>query len=208
MSDWSSDVCSSDLEHRCHRPGAAQEARRGARPEAPQRLRAGAGGGDRTPDLAAALRVLGAPRSRAWPRASPERTGLSMAGQALGFHQLHRGAKNSWWRSLLGVVLLLLIGLVILPLFLEVAILVGILASGTDDVLADYQRLLDLTNPTPLGLAHLNLVLAGLIPTVFFISWALHGLKPGWRTSIMPRMRWSFFAVCLGLSFIALFATL
>ncbi|NYG58203.1 hypothetical protein BJ980_001126 [Nocardioides daedukensis] len=131
-----------------------------------------------------------------------------MAGQGLGFHQLHRGAKNSWWRSLLGVVLLLLIGLVILPLFLEVAILIGILASGTDDVLADYQRLLDLTNPTPLGLAHLNLVLAGLIPTVFLISWLLHGLRPGWRTSIMPRMRWSFFAVCLGLSFIALFATL
>lgn len=139
----------------------------------------------------------------------PEETEpLEPSGEQLGFHQLHRGGRNSWWRPILGTILMLLLGLIILPLLLEAAILIKIVVDGSTDVMADYERMLDLTNPTPLGLAHLNLILAGLIPTVFFISWLLHGLKPGWRTSVMPRMRWKFFVVCLGLSMVALFVTL
>src|SRR5699024_9475075 len=65
-----------------------------------------------------------------------------------------------------------------------------------------------LQDPTPLGLANLNLVLAALIPVTFLATWALHGLRPGWLTSVMPRMRWSFFAACFGLSMVALLATL
>ena len=52
------------LDDRGHRRGAARQARRGARPQAPQRLRPGAGRRDRSPGLAAAVRVPRAARPR------------------------------------------------------------------------------------------------------------------------------------------------
>jgi membrane protease YdiL (CAAX protease family) len=67
--------------------------------------------------------------------------------------------------------------------------------------------LADIENPTPLGLAYLNVSLASAIPVAFLAIWALHGLRPRWLTSVVPRMRWGYFAVCIGLSVIALIAT-
>lgn len=125
----------------------------------------------------------------------------------LRYHELHRGGRRSWWRSLLGVLMLVVVGLLLLPLLIQVAILVWLLASGAPDVMGEFERTLDLNNPTPLGLANLNLTLAGLIPITFLATWALHGLRPGWLTSVRPRMRWGFFLACLGLSLVALVAT-
>jgi membrane protease YdiL (CAAX protease family) len=34
----------------------------------------------------------------------------------------------------------------------------------------------------------------------------VHNLRPRWLTSVVPRMRWKFFAICLGLSVVALAA--
>ena len=58
-----------DVDHRRDRGGAARRARRGARAQAAQRLRAGPGRGHRPPGLAAAVRVARAARPR--PVASP-----------------------------------------------------------------------------------------------------------------------------------------
>ncbi|MDT0202883.1 type II CAAX endopeptidase family protein [Nocardioides sp. AE5] len=126
----------------------------------------------------------------------------------LGFHQLHRGFRNAWWRSVLGIVVLVAVGVVLLQVILNTAISVAIALGGSDDVSGDYDRLLDLSDPTPFGLARLMLVLAGLIPVVFAVSWFLHRMRPGWRTSIAPRMRWGFFGICLVISVLALIATL
>lgn len=127
---------------------------------------------------------------------------------ALEYHQLHRGGASRWWRSVVGILLLVLIGLVVIPGTLQVLALVWVVATGSSDVVADYETLLDLDDVTPFGLAYLNLTLAGLIPTVLLITWWLHRLRPGWVISVAGRMRWKFFLVCFGLSFVALVATL
>lgn len=139
--------------------------------------------------------------------ASPELKSPEPA-PALQYHQLQRAGARGWWRSVLGVVLVALLGLIAVPAVLQIALLGGLIASGSTDLLGDYSRLLDLNDPTPIGLAYLNLVLAALIPITFLITRWLHGLRPGWLTSIFPRMRWRFFLVCFGLSFVALLATL
>ncbi|QIX28619.1 CPBP family intramembrane metalloprotease [Nocardioides sp. JQ2195] len=131
-----------------------------------------------------------------------------MPAGALGYHQLHRAGASSWWRSVLGVLLLVVIALLVVPGTLQVITLVWLAANGSSDMTADYTRLLDLGDVTPYGLAYLNLTLAGLIPTVLLVTWWLHRLRPGWVTSVVGRMRWKFFVACLGLSVLALVATL
>lgn len=124
----------------------------------------------------------------------------------LEFHQLLRGGRPGWfWVGIPGVIVLL-IAWFLAQLALIVPFLAGLMASGRSlESSLDY--LADLEHPTPLGLAYLNLGLASAIPLAFLAIWALHGLRPGWLTSVVPRMRWAYFSVCLGLSFVALIAT-
>ena len=51
-------------------------------------------------------------------------------------------------------------------------------------------------------------MLAAAIPITWLLIRTLHGLKPRWLASVLPRLRWRYFVVCLGLAFVALFATL
>ncbi len=60
---------------------------------------------------------------------------------------------------------------------------------------------------TPASLAYLNLSLAAAIPVVWLVNRVLHGLRPGWLSSVAPRLRWRWFAVTLGLAVVALIAT-
>jgi membrane protease YdiL (CAAX protease family) len=125
----------------------------------------------------------------------------------VGYHLLHRLGRPGRWRPILGVLLVLAGVFVLAPVLLQVPYLVYLAATG-QPLLAGMERLVDLTNPTPLALAYLNLVLAAAIPVVWLITWALHGLRPRWLSSVVPRLRWRFFAACLGLSVLALVATL
>ncbi|HEX2773301.1 MAG TPA: type II CAAX endopeptidase family protein, partial [Micromonosporaceae bacterium] len=77
-----------------------------------------------------------------------------------------------------------------------------------DPVIAGMERLLDLNDPTPAGLAYLNLTLASAIPVTWLLVRALHGVRPRWLASVRPRIRWGWFATCLGLSVLALVLTL
>jgi membrane protease YdiL (CAAX protease family) len=125
----------------------------------------------------------------------------------VGYHLLHRLGRPGRWRPILGVLLVLAGVFVLAPVLLQVPYHVYLAATG-QPLLAGMERLVDLTNPTPLALAYLNLVLAAAIPVVWLITWALHGLRPRWLSSVVPRLRWRFFAACLGLSVLALVATL
>ena len=88
--------------------------------------------------------------------------------------------------------------LLVLPLLMMVPFLVYYAATGAE-VGASVTRLVDLTDPTPAGLAYLNLSLAGLIPLTWLIVRYLHGLRPRWLSSIRPRLRWGYLFVCFGL---------
>lgn len=128
-------------------------------------------------------------------------------GSGLPYHLLHRGGRPGVWRPIVGLVVLLAAYLIVVPLLVQVGFAVGLAAAGRD-VLDGLERMIDLDDPTPLGLAYLNVVLAAAIPVVWLIGRLLHGLRPGWLSSVAPRIRWGWLLVCLGLSVAALIATL
>ncbi|GAA0973794.1 hypothetical protein ENKNEFLB_01328 [Nocardioides aquaticus] len=126
------------------------------------------------------------------------------------YHRIHRiGAygRHGWWRALVGVLLTVAGMLLVVPLVVLLGFVVFFLLTGGD--VADRTLVLvDTSDVTPLGLAYLNLSLAGSILVAWFVTRVLHGLRPGWLSSVRPRIRWGWFAVSLGLSVVALVATL
>jgi membrane protease YdiL (CAAX protease family) len=74
--------------------------------------------------------------------------------------------------------------------------------------MVDVARLADLERPTPAGLAFLNVALATFIPLAMVGERLLHGINPRWLASVRPRLRWRYLLACLGISIIALIATL
>ncbi len=106
----------------------------------------------------------------------------------------------------MGVPLLVFATFVLAPLAAFVPVIGWLLVTG-EPVVAGLDAALDLDHVTPLGLAYVNIVLAAAIPIAILVNLALHGLGPGWLTSVARRIRWRFFGACLGLSAVALLAT-
>lgn len=140
------------------------------------------------------------------PEPEPWRTPAPPPVDGLEFHQLYRAGRPGWWIA--GVAAIPVVGayFVFVPVVLLLPFLVGYALAG-QPVLGSLAQLADLSDPTPAALAYLNLTLAAAIPVTFLAVWALHGLRPGWLTSVRPRMRWTWFLVCIGLSVLALMAT-
>lgn len=131
------------------------------------------------------------------------------SSKGVEYHLIQRTGKwgpHGWWRPLTGVVTLVVLMFLVVQVALIMAFTVGFLVAG-DDVVKSVQRLIDTDNVTPLGLAYLNLSLAAAIPCAMFVLWAFHGLRPRWLASVLPRIRWVWLLVCLGLSLLALIAT-
>jgi hypothetical protein len=125
----------------------------------------------------------------------------------LPYHLLLLGGwGGTWWRALIGLVCLAVGMVLVSPFVMLVPFAVYYLATG-EDVVSSISSLVDITEPTPAGLAYVNLSLAGLILVSWMIIRWLHGLRPRWLSSIRPRLRWGYLAACLGLSFVALVAT-
>lgn len=123
------------------------------------------------------------------------------------YHQLHRVGRPGVWRSLVGALTLLVLGFAVVPLLVGGVAVVVLLAAGRslDDAIGS----MDVTQQvTPAGLAVLNVTLAAGILVAWLVSWLFHRLKPRWLASVAPRIRWRYFFVCLGLSVVALIATL
>lgn len=121
----------------------------------------------------------------------------------LGYHQLHRGGPRGWWRPVVGVVLLLLSMFVIGGVVLTAAVFVeAVLAPDFVQALED-----PLDDPGPVVIGGVLLSLAVLIPVTIGISVLLHRLRPGFLMSVTGRVRWRYLVSCLGLSVIALMAT-
>jgi membrane protease YdiL (CAAX protease family) len=125
----------------------------------------------------------------------------------LSYHLVQRGGRPGWWRPVVGTILLVATMLTLVPLLLQLPFALGYAVAG-DPVGDSMTRLLDLEDPTPAGLAYLNLVLAAAIPVTWFLTRVVHGLRPRWLASVRPRIRWRWFGLCLGLSVLSLFATL
>jgi membrane protease YdiL (CAAX protease family) len=122
------------------------------------------------------------------------------------YHLVHRLGRGGAWRPVLGVVLLTVGVFAVAPFLWQLPYVAWLLATG-EPVGAGMDRLLDLEDPTPLTLAYVNLILATAIPLTWLLTRWLHGLRPGLLSSVAGRLRWRFLLACLGISVVALVAT-
>ncbi|HSF36833.1 MAG TPA: type II CAAX endopeptidase family protein [Nocardioides sp.] len=123
------------------------------------------------------------------------------------YHQLHRVGRPGVWRSVVGALLLIVLVFGVVPLVAGGIAFVTLLATGSSA--QEASAVLDVTEEaTPAGLALLNVIIAAAIPLTFLVTWWLHRLKPRWVSSVAPRLRWGYLLVCLGLSVVALVASL
>jgi membrane protease YdiL (CAAX protease family) len=138
---------------------------------------------------------------------APAATGHAEPPVPLRYHQLLRAGRPGAWRPVAGTVSLVAVMVVVVPLFWQLPFALWFLVRG-EPVVAGMGRLIDLGDPTPAGLAYLNLTLASAIPVTWLLVRTVHGVRPRWLASVAPRIRWRWFATCLGLSLLALVATL
>ena len=124
---------------------------------------------------------------RGWPRWQAD--GRMSDGRRLAYHELHEGGDPGLWRPLVGVLVLIAVVFVAVPVGMLVPFVAYYLLSGAP-FQESLEGLVDLSDPTPAGLAYLNLTLASAIPVTWFLSRFLHGLKPRWLASVRPRIRW------------------
>ena len=125
----------------------------------------------------------------------------------LPYHLILRGGwSGAWWRGLIGILAGIIVMMLVLPFVMLVPFIAWFALTG-QDVGAEMGALVDIGDPSPATLAYLNLTLAGLIPATWALVRLLHGLRPRWLSSVAPRLRWKYLVVCLGLSVVALLAT-
>ena len=129
-----------------------------------------------------------------------------MTGERLPYHLVLRAGRRGWWVPVVGLLSFVVGMVLVIPLLLQIPLITYLGLTGTD-VLGDLETTLDLENPTPLGLAYLNLVLAGAIPLTWLLVRTLHRVRPRWLASVGPRIRWKYLVVCVGLSLLSLLAT-
>ena len=123
------------------------------------------------------------------------------------YHLILLGGRPGWWRPAVGIVSLVVGMLLVVPIVWQIPFVFGFAATG-QPVLSSVEDMLDLENPTPLGLAYLNIVLASAIPLTWLIIRVVHGLRPRWLASVLPRLRWRYLLACLGLAMLALIVTI
>jgi membrane protease YdiL (CAAX protease family) len=128
-------------------------------------------------------------------------------GTGLPYHLIQRGGRPGVWRPVVGVIAFVVAFLVAVPVLVQVPFAVGFAVSG-EGVADGLTRITDFDDPTPLGLAYLNISLACAIPVAWLLTRVIHGLRPRWLASVAPRIRWRWLLVCFGLAIVALFATL
>lgn len=128
--------------------------------------------------------------------------------EELPYHQIHRGGRwgaNGWWRGLVGIVCLG-IGVFLVQVVVLLGLTVAYLVQGLSAAEAEARMTGD--PATPGFVLAVNLGWALSIPVAWLVLRAFHGLRPRWLSSILPRIRWRWFAACLGLSIGALVATI
>jgi uncharacterized protein len=107
------------------------------------------------------------------------------------FLQAMRSRDWSWWRPLLGLLLLTVV-YGALAVAIAVAGVFGLLASGADvgalpDVASE-----ELTDPWLLLFLNVSLIVA--IPCVWMVWAVAHGMRRGWSSSVLARLRWRLLA--------------
>lgn len=121
------------------------------------------------------------------------------------YHEMLRTWTYAWWRPTLGVLLLVAGMTIVLPLVLFPVLIVGVLIEGTNgDFASALTDAATFTTPSPAGLLYINLTLGATVLWTWGLIRVLHQMRPRWLSSVRPKLRWQFLAVCVGLGVVAL----
>jgi uncharacterized protein len=123
------------------------------------------------------------------------------------YHQMLRNWDYAPWRSVVGILIVLLGFILVVPLLALPILIVGV-AFQPGDFLTNFERAGTLQEITPAGMLYLNVSIGGAILVTWLAIRVMHGMRPRWLASVMPKLRWKFLFVCLGLSVVALGASL
>jgi membrane protease YdiL (CAAX protease family) len=129
-----------------------------------------------------------------------------VAPDGLPYHRIHEAGRSGVTRPIAGIFLMLFGFLLIGATVASLVMWLFFALTGQDQVsVAD---LADTSHVTPAGLAFLNIAIASFIPLAMFAERVFHGIRPRWLASVRPRLRWRYLMACLGISVVALIATL
>lgn len=135
----------------------------------------------------------------------PEATQSAPETGDVEYQQLFRaGRQPSWAWSLLGVVAVGIMFLLLNAVIVVVGAVVVLLVSGvpTDELQDRLNALADTGNTTPASLLFVNVILILAIPEVWAVTRWVNGMRPGWLTSVVPKVRWSWLAASFGVSIV------
>jgi uncharacterized protein len=121
------------------------------------------------------------------------------------YHQMLRTWTYAWWKPVVGIVVLVLGFFLVAPLALLPIVLIGVIPQD-GDYLDNLMGALSFETIEPVSLLYLNLTLGSIILVTWGIERFVHRLRPRWLSSVVPKLRWRFLRVCMGLSVVALVA--
>lgn len=117
------------------------------------------------------------------------------------YHQMLRTWTYEWWRSLVGLILMAVGFMIVLPIL---ALPIALVGSGETTLM----ERITLQELTPSGLLYLNVTLGSAILVCWLVIRVMHGMRPRWLSSVVPRLRWDLVMIYFGLSAVALVASI
>ena len=121
------------------------------------------------------------------------------------YHQMLRTWNYAWWKPVVGIILVVVGMVIVAPLVLMPVLVAGVAIEG-GPFWESFEQAATLQAIGPASLLYLNLTLGSTILVTWFVMRVIHRMRPRWLTSVVPKMRWKFFFICIGLSVVALIA--
>jgi CAAX protease family protein len=113
------------------------------------------------------------------------------------YQQMLRGPRYRWWKPLLCLVLVLILALLMMGLAIVPVIIAGLVSGAPDLVEYTVEATTDIANIGPVGFLYLNLTLIVLIPASGLSIWIVHGVRPGFLSSVAGGIRWRWLLRCI-----------
>jgi membrane protease YdiL (CAAX protease family) len=108
-----------------------------------------------------------------------------------------RGPHYRWWKPLLCLVVVLPLALLLMGLAIVPVLVAGLVSGAPDLVEYTVSTTSDIANMGPVGFIYLNLTLIVLIPASMLSVWIVHGIRPGFLSSVAGRIRWRWMLRCI-----------
>jgi CAAX protease family protein len=113
------------------------------------------------------------------------------------YQQMLRGPKYRWWKPLLCLVLVLPLILILMGLAIVPVLVAGLVSGAPDLVEYTVKETTNIANLGPIGFAYVNLTLIMLIPASGLSIWIVHGIRPGFLSSVAGGIRWRWLLRCI-----------